>query len=93
MKMTIINEGKMIGINGEIYRDLPFDLPSDIHAVQWYDAWGEVEHPVAIQDGRPIKPANTVITSFADYEHLIPIWQAAKDAATALAAQDSNPQV
>jgi hypothetical protein len=87
MKVTIVNESKLIGIDGEVFSGLSFDLANDVHAIQWYDTWGEVEHPVALQDGRPVKPANTVITSFVDYEHLIPIWQAAKDAATtALAA-------
>ena len=87
MKVTVVNEGKIIGVDGEVYSGLSFDLDSNIHAIQWYDTWGEVEHPVALQNGRPVKPANTVITSFADYEHLIPIWQAAKDDAAAALAE------
>lgn len=52
MRLTIIPSDKAIGINGEFISNIGEDLswvPSDIHAVQWYDTWGEIEY----NDGSP----------------------------------------
>jgi hypothetical protein len=52
MRLTIIPSDKYIAIdnNGllQIQQDLSW-IPSNIHAVQWYDTWGEVEY----NDARP----------------------------------------
>lgn len=47
MKLTIIPDGKIIGIGGTFYENVQQDLswiPSNVHAVQWYDTWGEIEY-------------------------------------------------
>jgi len=52
MRLTIIPSDKAIGINGEFISNIGEDLswvPSNIHAVQWYDTWGEIEY----NDGSP----------------------------------------
>jgi hypothetical protein len=52
MRITIIPSSKLISINGEgllnIQQDLSW-IPLNIHAVQWYDTWGEIEYT----DGTP----------------------------------------
>lgn len=47
MRITIIPSDKAIGIDGHFYLNMKEDLswiPSDVHAVQWYDTWGEIEY-------------------------------------------------
>ena len=47
MRMSIIVSDKAINIDGvyldRIGQDLSW-IPSNIHAVQWYDTWGEIEY-------------------------------------------------
>jgi hypothetical protein len=62
MKLTIIPDGKIIGIDGTFYRDVQQDLswiPSNVHAVQWSDSSGEIEY----NDGTP----NEVISELGIY--------------------------
>tara|TARA_R110000868_G_scaffold98166_1_gene270112 strand:+ start:945 stop:1460 length:516 start_codon:yes stop_codon:yes gene_type:complete len=52
MKLVIVPVDKVISINGEHLGNIREDLswiPSDVHAVQWYETWGEIEY----NDGRP----------------------------------------
>lgn len=47
MRLTIIPSDKFISIDGQGLLDIEQDLswiPSNVHAVQWYDTWGEVEY-------------------------------------------------
>ena len=47
MKITIIPSDKSIGIDGEFLLEIEQDfswIPENVHAVQWYDTWGEVEY-------------------------------------------------
>ena len=62
MKLTIIPDGKIIGIDGTFYRDVQQDLswiPSNVHAVQWSDSSGEIEY----NDGTP----NEIISDLGIY--------------------------
>ena len=62
MKLTIIPDGKIIGIDGTFYRDVQQDLswiPSNVHAVQWSDSSGEIEY----NDGTP----NQIISELGIY--------------------------
>ena len=62
MKLTIIPDGKIIGIDGTFYQDVQQDLswiPSNVHAVQWSDSSGEIEY----NDGTP----NEVISELGIY--------------------------
>lgn len=47
MRLTIVPNDKYISVDGEgllqIQQDLSW-IPSNVHAVQWYDTWGEVEY-------------------------------------------------
>lgn len=52
MRLTIIPSDKYIAVDDEGFLKLQQDLswiPSNVHAVQWYDTWGEVEY----NDGSP----------------------------------------
>lgn len=52
MKLTIILSDKVIGIDSVFLNCNQEDIdwiPSNIHAVQWYDTWGEIEY----NDGSP----------------------------------------
>lgn len=87
MRVTVINSDKAIGIAGEFFTNLSFTLDPEIHAIQWYDTWGEVEYVITLVNGRPFKPENTVITDFTPYEPLVAVWQQAKDAQLAAIAE------
>jgi hypothetical protein len=46
MRLTIVSLDKTIGIDGEFLLNIQQNLdwiPKDVHAVQWYDTWGEIE--------------------------------------------------
>lgn len=52
MRLTIVTQDKFISVDGKGLLDIEQDLswiPSDVHAVQWYDTWGEIEY----NDGSP----------------------------------------
>lgn len=52
MRITIIPSDKTIGIDGDFLLSIQQDfswIPSNVHAVQWYETWGEVEYT----DGSP----------------------------------------
>lgn len=52
MRLIIIPSDKFISIDGQGLLDIEQDLswiPPDVHAVQWYDTWGEIEY----NDGSP----------------------------------------
>jgi hypothetical protein len=52
MRLTIVPEDKLISIDNHSLLGMKENLswiPSNIHAVQWYETWGEVEY----NDGSP----------------------------------------
>lgn len=50
MKVTIIVEDSIVIIDGIVYEDIDLSsLDSDIHAIQWYDTYGEIEVKDSIQ--------------------------------------------
>ena len=62
MRLTIVPEDRLIGIDGIFYQDIQQDLswiPSNVHAVQWSDSSGEIEY----NDGTP----NEVISELGIY--------------------------
>lgn len=88
MRLTIIpNDGTVIkdgyGISG---LDLSF-VSSNVHAVQWYESYGEVE--IKNEYGKIIE--NLSITSIEPYQQAIDTWQTAKtsiELAAAAATKD-----
>lgn len=70
MKLTIIPSDKTIGIDNNFLLNIKENLswiPSNIHAVQWYETWGEIEY----NDGTP----NKKIEELGIYEQAIEDYQ------------------
>lgn len=72
-RMTIIKEDNMVGIDGKFFQIDCSALPSNFHALQWYedDNYGEIEW-----SGKPTRPRNTPISSLQDYQEYIDKWNA-----------------
>jgi hypothetical protein len=82
MRVSIIKEDGTVVKDGVSYTNLDLSaLPSEFHALQWYDTKGDVESKDA--DGNPV---NTSITDLSSYQWCIDAWQAAYDAEQAAAA-------
>jgi hypothetical protein len=66
MKITIVPIDKIIGIDGEFLLNIQQDfswIPQNVHAVQWYETWGEIEYT----DGSP----NERIEELGIYEQAV----------------------
>lgn len=47
MRLTIVPSDKAIIVDGQAYSGITTDwswCPENVHALQWYDTWGEIEH-------------------------------------------------
>lgn len=81
MKISIIADDKTVCINGVCYGGLDLSLmPSNIHAVQWYEIFGEVEFRSVFENNQITRPQNEVITDITPFMFVEPLWQAARDA-------------
>jgi len=76
MKLTIIRSDNAVYKDGVAYSDLDLSVvPTNIHALQWYDYEGEVEF-----NGKP-KPQNELITVLPDWVNVcLTKWDEAKAA-------------
>jgi hypothetical protein len=78
MRISIIPSDGYVGVgvnDKDKYGLLGLDMTGvdpKIHAIQWYDTWGEIEW---IDN----KDSNTRIDDLSPYQFLIDRWQAAKD--------------
>jgi hypothetical protein len=72
MRVSIIPVDGVVVLNGVAKDKLDLSFMSDVHAVQWYDTWGEVER----YDGIAKLP-NERIESIAPYQAAIDAWNAA----------------
>jgi hypothetical protein len=68
MRLTIIPTDGAVYIDGATYSglDLSF-IPTDVHALQWYDTYGELEFKRSFVDGQLVHPANQMLTE-------LPVW-------------------
>jgi hypothetical protein len=75
MRLTIIKSDGTVIVDGHaiIGMDLSF-LPKNVHAVQWYDTYGEVE--IKNEYGKVVE--NIAITSIEPYQQAIDLWQITK---------------
>jgi len=82
MRLCIITNDKMISKDGEAYSGLDVSyIPTTVHALQWYETYGEIEHK---NNQLGIKPPNEHITSFPDWVNsALTVWDAAKTAEAA----------
>lgn len=68
MRLTIIPEDNAVYKDGYLIEGLDLtSLPSNIHAIQWYDTYGEVEY----KDTDAGKSVNTVFSSLTPYQHIV----------------------
>ena len=88
MRVTIVPVDGLVNIDGLRYLglDLSF-IPNNVHAVQWYDTYGEVEikDPVT---GKMI--SNDDINSLDSYQPAIDAWNSAKLAEEAAAVKKAE---
>ena len=79
MKFTIVPDDKSVGVDGAFLSPIDLSqLDSTIHAVQWYGTYGEIEYKTRLQNGRIVKPENTVITDATPYQFAVAAWNAKK---------------
>ena len=93
MRLTIIPEDGAVYVDGVSYShlDLSF-IPSDIHALQWYDTYGELEFKRSFIDGQIVRPANEILTELPAWANTAKtVWDAAKvaEAEAQLAAEQA----
>lgn len=87
MRMTIVNKDGVMTIDGVTYPIDTTSLAENVHAVQWYDTFGEVE----IKDIVTNKMVeNRTITSIEEYQPLIDQWNV-KDQAAKIVTTPSTP--
>lgn len=85
MRVTIIPSDGFVSIDGYGFSGLNLlSIDPTVHAVQWYDTYGEIEvkDPVT---GRMV--ANTEINSIEEFQTAIDIWNARKEEIIAAEAQ------
>lgn len=82
MKVTIINPDSTVYVDGVSFLDLDLSacgIPENIHAMQWYDTFGEIEFVTQFSNGTIEKPANQVITELPEWAvKAVEAWEVAK---------------
>lgn len=72
MRLTIIPVDGIVSVDGVAFAK--FDLsqiPETVHAIQWYGAFGEIEHK-DLETGKIL--ANEEITNIDDYLFAVDLW-------------------
>jgi hypothetical protein len=80
MRLTIVPVDGAVYVDGVSYSglDLSF-IPADVHALQWYDTYGEVEFKRSFVNGQLIHPANQMLTQLPSWANDAKLaWDAAK---------------
>jgi hypothetical protein len=84
MRLTFISGDRAVYINGVSYSDIDLSscgIPSDVHALQWYDTYGEIELKRSFVNGRMFQEENQVITELPVWINLcVTKWEEAKAA-------------
>lgn len=71
MRLTLIRTDEFISIDGTGYKVDLSSIDQNIHAVQWYENYGEIEY--ADSRGRIVE--NIEITSLDNFQYVISLWQ------------------
>ena len=69
-RITIISEDKLVIIDGQPKFDLNFDIDPAIHAVQWYDTYGEIEFKTDSEG----KQHNEIFHNIEYFQNAIGAW-------------------
>ena len=96
MRLTIIPEDGAVYKDNYSYSGLDlYFVPEDVHALQWYDTYGEVEFKRQFIGGQMVHPQNQIITELPSWANqAITKWDeadAARIAAEAEAQGGVNP--
>jgi hypothetical protein len=93
MRLTIVVDDKSVSVDELFFAPLDLSqLDANIHAVQWYGEYGEVEYKTKFENGALVKPANLLITDITPYQFAIDAWDSAKAAAEAAENQSNQQQ-
>lgn len=91
MKLTIIPDDGRVSVDGYYFDGLDMsNLDNTIHAVQWYDTWGEVEFKTQLIGSQKVKPENQLIDSVEPYQWAIDLWSVAKAEEDAFLAAEED---
>jgi len=79
MRLTIIPSDKNVGVDNEFLINLDLTncgIPSDVHALQWYETEGEIEF---IDNPDRTKQPNEIITTLPTWANFcVTVWQEEK---------------
>jgi hypothetical protein len=95
MRLTVVPDDSCVAVNAVSYLGMDLascEIPSDIHALQWYETYGEVEFRRTFKDGAIEHPPNQIIDTLPDWAlRAKEKWEQAKAAeeAAILAAQQN----
>jgi hypothetical protein len=82
MRLTIIPADGAVYIDGVSYMNLDLstcDIPSSVHALQWYDTYGELEFKRSFVDGQIVHPINEMLTKLPTWANTaVAAWNQAK---------------
>jgi len=68
MRLTIIPSDSTIYVDSVVHSDLDLSfIPTDIHALQWYDSYGEIEFASVFDGTKTTKQANEIIQALPDW--------------------------
>jgi len=85
MRLTIVPISGTVSKNGISYNNLDLSfMPSNVHAVQWYDTFGEIEVKDVITNKMI---ANEPITDITIFNDAITLWEEANTKAEILKAE------
>jgi hypothetical protein len=79
MRLSIVADDACICVDGACYRgcDMPL-LDPEIHAVQWYGTYGEIEYKVVAGDETAARRANLRITSIDNFQWAVTVFNDVK---------------
>lgn len=95
MRLTIIPADGAVYKDNYSYSGLDLSFaPTDVHALQWYDTYGEVEFKRKFVDDQIVHPQNQIITALPDWAtQAVVKWDEAETAriAAEVAASTNQP--
>jgi hypothetical protein len=76
MRVTVVKSDGIVCVDGVCYGGIDTSgLPSTLHALQWYETFGEEEHI----DPETRRPSSIHIDTLAAYQGVIAQWQVKHD--------------
>ena len=74
MRVTIIVDDNIVIFQGQAESvDCSGLISQDIHAVQWYDTWGEIEFATDFQTGT--RKPSAKISDFSSFQPYVEAWE------------------